>query len=291
MAYRISIGINHAWVLVKPKRDYLSDVARPEVEPKTEIGRRLRAVRAAIGIEDRDMFAERTGISKSTIANYERGDRVPDASMLQRYRDVWDVDLNWLVTGDVGEMFLMPNHPLPPVVERFLDDRRRKPRRKVSSSTTRSEVDLSAERILSGQDNDFVYLPFFQDVRASAGPGALAVSEQNDSVIAFARSFLRDHGAVPDRCSIIRARGDSMAPTIPDASLLIVDHSQAEVANGCIMVVSVGDDLLVKRVRRRLDGQIDLISDNPAYPPETIQPAALQQLRVVGRVVYFCRTP
>lgn len=82
-----------------------------------------------------------------------------------------------------------------------------------------------------------------------------------------------------------------MAPTIPDASLLVVDHSQAEIANGCIMVVSVGDDLLVKRVRRRLDGQIDLISDNPAYPPETLQPAALQQLRVVGRVVYFCRTP
>ncbi|MDR5654785.1 S24 family peptidase [Ruixingdingia sedimenti] len=137
----------------------------------------------------------------------------------------------------------------------------------------------------------FIHLPFYPEVTASAGPGALAVSEQSDSVIAFARSFLRDHGAVPDRCSIIRAKGDSMAPTIPDASLLIVDHSQAEIANGCIMVVSVGDDLLVKRVRRRLDGQIDLISDNPAYPPETLQPAALQQLRVVGRVVYFCRTP
>jgi len=82
-----------------------------------------------------------------------------------------------------------------------------------------------------------------------------------------------------------------MVPTIPDASLLIVDHSQVEVANGCIMVISVGDDLLVKRVRRRLDGLIDLVSDNPNYPPETIGRDTVEQLRVVGRVVYFCRTP
>ncbi len=82
-----------------------------------------------------------------------------------------------------------------------------------------------------------------------------------------------------------------MSPTIPDAALLIIDHSQSEVSNGCIMVINVGDDLLVKRVRRRLDGLIDLISDNPAYPPETIGADRIQQLRIVGRVVYFCRTP
>lgn len=57
------------------------------------------------------------------------------------------------------------------------------------------------------------------------------------------------------------------------------------------MVISVADDLLVKRIRRRLDGLIDLISDNPAYAAETIGPDRVQQLRVVGRVVYFCRVP
>lgn len=82
-----------------------------------------------------------------------------------------------------------------------------------------------------------------------------------------------------------------MQPSIPDGSLLVVDHSQIDVKNGHIMVVNVGEDLLVKRIRRRLDGLIELISDNPAYPPETISRDALQQLRVVGRVVYFCRTP
>lgn len=104
-------------------------LARPEIEPRTPLGKRLREVRAAIGIEDRDLFAERTGISKSTIANYERGDRTPDADMLERYRDVWSVDLNWLVTGH-GSMFLTPDYAWPGPVQAFLDARKPRPSHK-----------------------------------------------------------------------------------------------------------------------------------------------------------------
>lgn len=140
--------------------------------------------------------------------------------------------------------------------------------------------------------HDLVPLPFYEDVQASAGAGLSAPSwPRAESAVAFDQGFLRDKGATPDRCTVIKARGDSMSPTIPDGSLLVVDHSQTQVSNGFIMVISLGDDLLVKRIRRRLDGLIDLISDNQAYAPETLGPDMLQQLRVVGRVVYFCRAP
>ena len=138
---------------------------------------------------------------------------------------------------------------------------------------------------------DFIRLPTYPEVRASAGPGAITTSELADGVMSFDPRFLRDQGATPEKCTVIWAHGDSMVPTIPDGSALIVDHSQTEVKNGSIMVIGVGEDLLVKRVRRRLDGLIDLISDNAAYQPETLGPDALQQLRVIGRVVYFCRIP
>lgn len=144
----------------------------------------------------------------------------------------------------------------------------------------------------SGLDQPgMIRLPIYSEVRASAGPGAMPASELADSMVAFDPRFLRSQGAVPDRCAVIWAHGDSMMPTIPDGAALIVDHSQTEVKNGSIMVISVGDDLLVKRIRRRMDGLIDLISDNPAYQPETLAQHQLDQLRVVGRVVYFGRTP
>lgn len=139
--------------------------------------------------------------------------------------------------------------------------------------------------------SSFAFLPFYEDVRAAAGSGAAVISDAAHSVIGFARDLLRESGASPRDCTVIRAKGDSMTPTIPDGALLVVDHSQREIANGFITVIGIGDDLLVKRVRRRLDGMIDLISDNSAYAPETLGPAALQQLRIIGRVVYFCRTP
>lgn len=158
-----------------------------------------------------------------------------------------------------------------------------------TSAHLRKVVDRIASQPF-GHAANLIQLPIF-DIRASAGLGLPVGPEVQLGAIAFDPLFLRAQGARPDQCSIIAASGDSMQPAIPDGSLLVVDHSQKEVRNGHIMVVNVGEDLLVKRIRRRLDGLIELISDNPAYAPETLGPDALQQLRVVGRVVYFCRVP
>lgn len=150
---------------------------------------------------------------------------------------------------------------------------------------------LSEKRSENLRSDDMVLLPTYSEVEASAGLGNAPVSDQADGVISLSPRFLRDQGAVPEKCVVIWARGDSMMPTIPDGSALIVDHSQTEIRNGLIMVLNVDGDLLVKRIRRSIAGGIELISDNPAYKPEPIPPALLPQLRVVGRVVYFCRTP
>ncbi|WP_240664545.1 XRE family transcriptional regulator [Paenirhodobacter ferrireducens] len=223
----------------------------------------MRDVRKALGDPERAAFAEGLEISKSTIAFYERGERTPDANVLRLYRDRHGVDMNWLISGE-GEMF-MPG-----------------------SATDHAQY-------LANNDlnrPDFVRLPIYNEIQASAGPGAtVPATEQADGVVAFARPFLRDLGATPDRCSIIWARGDSMQPTIPDGSILVVDCSQTDVVNGCIYVLNVDDDLLVKRVRRRLDATIEIVSDNSMYPPESLRAEQLRHLRVVGRVVYFCRTP
>jgi len=83
-------------------------LARPEIEPKTPLGRRIRDVRAHFNVEDRDEFAARLGISKSALAYYERGERTPDASVLAAYREVLGVNVSWLVTG-LGDMFDDPS--------------------------------------------------------------------------------------------------------------------------------------------------------------------------------------
>lgn len=46
----------------------------------------------------------RLGISKGSLANYERGDRVPDSEVVAAYVRELDVNANWIVAGR-GEMF------------------------------------------------------------------------------------------------------------------------------------------------------------------------------------------
>lgn len=200
-----------------------------------------------------------TDVSRRTLTEWANDKTEPRASSLAEIAKITEVSVNWLVNG--------------------------------GASTLDGNLDQGTNENAPVNTSAIVRLPVYGDVRAAAGVSSIPAAELADGVISFDPRFLRDQGASPDNCVVIWAHGDSMMPTIPDGSALIVDHSQTEVKNGSIMVIGVGDDLLVKRIRRRLDGLIDLISDNQAYPPETLGPAALQQLRVVGRVVYFCRTP
>lgn len=99
----------------------INDLARPEVI-KTPLGQRLRAVRKQFGDPSRIEFARRLGVTDKTLANHERGDSEPDASVLRRYREELGVNVNWLVSN-VGEMFEDPSkapHATPS--ERVLDE-------------------------------------------------------------------------------------------------------------------------------------------------------------------------
>ncbi|MEP0235570.1 helix-turn-helix transcriptional regulator [Roseibium sp.] len=86
-------------------------MARPEII-KTELGRRLRDVRKAVGDPQRDEFANELGISDKSLANYERGDRVPDANVLASYFLKYNVNITWIVAAE-GSMFLDGGPPTP----------------------------------------------------------------------------------------------------------------------------------------------------------------------------------
>ncbi|WP_375613733.1 MULTISPECIES: helix-turn-helix domain-containing protein [unclassified Bartonella] len=79
-------------------------MARPELEPKTELAKRLREIRHTLGFTERKQFARHFEIPETTMRNYETGLREPPASILRIYKDRCGISLDWLVTGE-GEMF------------------------------------------------------------------------------------------------------------------------------------------------------------------------------------------
>ena len=78
-------------------------------------------------------------------------------------------------------------------------------------------------------------------------------------------------------------RGDSMEPLLKNGDTLLVDQSDTEVMDGRIYVVTLGDELRVKRIQKSMRGYV-LRSENPRYADITVEGADLAEFKVHGRV-------
>jgi transcriptional regulator with XRE-family HTH domain len=71
---------------------------------KKEIGKRLKLIREAKGLNQNDLGLS-LGIQYQHVSKYERGESVPTWENLIKLIDQYNVNINWLLTGK-GKMFL-----------------------------------------------------------------------------------------------------------------------------------------------------------------------------------------
>lgn len=127
------------------------------------------------------------------------------------------------------------------------------------------------------------------EVDASAGNGAVAAYDPGADYIAFQASWLRANDVNPAAARVLNVHGDSMEPTIRHGDVLLVDTSIDHIKDNAIYVLTWDDSVFVKRVHKRINGALQLISDNTLYPPEDITKADADQLHIAGRVVWYGR--
>lgn len=65
---------------------------------------RIKAVRTALGLSQQE-FAEKIGIKRGAVANYEVGRNEPIDAVVSLICKTYNVNENWLRTGE-GEMFI-----------------------------------------------------------------------------------------------------------------------------------------------------------------------------------------
>lgn len=196
-------------------------------------------------------LARKSGLSRRVVDKYRGGESDPSRARLVRLAQAGNVSLTWLATGE-GSVIPDPVHPS------------------------------------SVPDGDFVALPRYS-VQAAAGQGDLVEGEHVLNYVHFRRDWLRRTlGVNPASLVLLEAAGDSMADTIKNGDLLIVDASDPRFRGDGIYVVSVDDMLMVKRVGLRLTGGVRISSDNPRYPEvlEIGRDEASRRVRFVGRVVW-----
>ncbi|MCG7200875.1 helix-turn-helix transcriptional regulator [Marinobacter pelagius] len=134
-------------------------------------------------------------------------------------------------------------------------------------------------------EDEFALIPGY-NVQVAAGHGSLAGDESPTRELAFRRKWLRFRGLHEQDLALVFAKGDSMEPTISDNETVMVDTSEKKLRDGHIYVIRNGDHLLVKRVQTLWNDGVQLLSDNKEYPPQEIERSNLENMEVIGRVVW-----
>jgi phage repressor protein C with HTH and peptisase S24 domain len=126
-----------------------------------------------------------------------------------------------------------------------------------------------------------------RELSAAAGSGAADLDETVSGYIPFSRQWLDRQGLFPDRCTVIGVRGESMEPSLPEGSSILVDRSPSRPKDGCIYVFRTPDGLVVKRACKDPGGGWWLLSDHPAWKPTrcTGDTVIIGEVRWVGKTL------
>jgi SOS-response transcriptional repressor LexA len=130
---------------------------------------------------------------------------------------------------------------------------------------------------------DKYWIRYYPEVSVSAGGGAY---ENNDSAesMEVPPYFINMLGGKENLKNIdaINVIGDSMEPTLNSENIIFIDKTKQDVARDGIYAFTTTHGLFVKRIQRRVDGQLDVISDNKDYPVQILDK---NEVKIVGKVV------
>jgi len=200
-------------------------------------------------------FASKIDVSEGTLRRILKGED-PKLSVVEKIALEADVNFNWLVKG-VSEGISSANN-----------------------------VDICATVSVDEFNEEYVLIPGYH-VSVSTGHGALNGEHEVKRQLAFRSKWLRFRKLNASDLAVVFAQGDSMEPTIHNGNTVLVDLSDTQLRDGSIYVLRFGQELYAKRLQKRFDGSVCLISDNKEYDDQIVKEDELEQLAIIGKVVWI----
>ena len=130
---------------------------------------------------------------------------------------------------------------------------------------------------------DKYWIKYFPEVAVSAGGGAYENNYDFESLEVPAY-FIDRLGGKENLKNIdaINVVGDSMEPTLNDDNIIFLDKTKNDCSRDGIYAFTTIHGLFVKRIQKRVDGNLDIISDNKDYPSQILNNS---DIKIVGKVI------
>ena len=227
-----------------------------------ELGANIRRARKAKKLTQAQL-AERIGVTPSAITQYERGDIRPEVEKVRA----------------IAEALGIPEQDL------FDPSKKIDILKEVLKNPTPEALDLLKSQYPAISET--IEVPILSH-EVSAGHGLEPYeTEVIDRVVVDKDKFFP--GVPPHKIDGVIVKGDSMEPTLYEGDYVFLyrfDWDEEFEKIDDIYVINVDNQLKVKRLSFKLNGNIMVISDNPKYKPEEINPDETQvYFRIIGRVL------
>ena len=131
--------------------------------------------------------------------------------------------------------------------------------------------------------NKYYAVRYFSGISASAGGGA-SNDQFEEQTLMLGEDFISTLGGERELRFIeaINVSGDSMEPSFSYNDIVFINRSKTDVGRGGIFTIRTEHGLFIKRIQVRIDGKLDIISDNKDYP---VFVAKQDEVEIIGRVV------
>lgn len=218
--------------------------------------KRLKWARERAGYKSAQDYADRKGVLAVTYRSYENGTNGFAKSAPKFARD-FGVDTEWLMVGG-------------PINEDGDFEGRH------NFAVMRAAEDLGIEMIRQ------------VDISYAMGDGAVIQDYPETGLFPFAKNFLTTVGVrSTENLFLCRGEGDSMAPTIFDNDLVLIDASLQRITmQDRIWALTVAGAGMVKRVRALPTNQFLVMSDNPSVSDQVYD---ADDVFIVGKVIWIGR--
>lgn len=133
----------------------------------------------------------------------------------------------------------------------------------------------------------------------AAGAGASNGADEIIDYLAFRNDWLRKIGVAPSNAVMARVKGESMQPTIWSGDMVLIDKSKRDVlSRGSARKTSKphvyafveSGEARVKRIDRVDTDFYAVMSDNAEFQIEFKTGKALQDMHIIGRVMWWAHT-
>lgn len=133
------------------------------------------------------------------------------------------------------------------------------------------------------------------DLQLSAGSGVYPNREPIKKTVSIPRDILpKDVLGHEKYVCALTVKGDSMQPSLDDGDLVLIRTDVESIKSGAIYAIRIDNSLLVKRLRLKANGNVEVVSDNPSYSTDELKAAEIRQMirdggtpaKIIGRVVW-----